>query len=370
MTKRKQVWQTFHGNRKDAEKELGKLVEQARNGGVVVSNDITVGQWLDEWLNGAQSRMRPSTVVRYRGIIGQMSQTGLGAMRLQQVRPTHVEAYYGGLRQQKLSASTMTLHHTVLFSGFRRAVKAGLIDRSPATDLENKPKRSKSKSSSDAREHCWNKSEVQRFLVEADKAGVQESAFYRLAIDSGARKGELCALTWSDIDLDGGIVTVSKTLLNATLKDGKAQVGPTKTGKSRTIRISTDTVQKLRAHRADQRVFAMRNRDRFHDLNLVFSKQWGDVRMRNDVLGHPVALNNLGERQFHPLCKKAGVKPVKFHALRHICATLLLQAGTPVKVVSERLGHSTVTMTMEIYQHVLPDMQEQAAAAMGGILNG
>lgn len=98
--------------------------------------------------------------------------------------------------------------------------------------------------------------------------------------------------------------------------------------------------------------------------------QWGDVRRRDDVLGYPLQANNIGQREYAALIKQAGVRRIKLHGLRHTCATLLLQAGQPVHVVAERLGHSKVSMTLEVYAHVLPTMQEQAAAAMGGILNG
>jgi integrase len=114
----------------------------------------------------------------------------------------------------------------------------------------------------------------------------------------------------------------------------------------------------------------MANRPTYRDLDLVFAKQWSDVRRRGDCLGHPLQINNLGQREYAQILKAAGVRPIKFHGLRHTCATLLLKAGTPVHVVSERLGHSKVEMTLEVYAHVLPDMQQQAADTIGAILAG
>jgi integrase len=115
----------------------------------------------------------------------------------------------------------------------------------------------------------------------------------------------------------------------------------------------------LREHRRQQREEMMRHRDDWKDFDLVFTRDGG----------LPVLMNNLGQREYAQLIKVAKVKAIKFHGLRHTCATLLLQAGTPIHVVSERLGHSKVSMTMEVYAHVLPDMQKDAAATMGALLH-
>ena len=125
----------------------------------------------------------------------------------------------------------------------------------------------------------------------------------------------------------------------------------------------------LRAHKAHQAEVKMANRTTYRDFGLVFAKEWPDVRAQRDRLGHPLQSNNLGQREYATLIKAARVRPITFHGLRHTCATLLLQAGTPVHVVSERLGHAKVSMTMEVYAHVLPDMQQQAAT-LGALLHG
>jgi integrase len=114
----------------------------------------------------------------------------------------------------------------------------------------------------------------------------------------------------------------------------------------------------------------MANRTTYGDHGLVFSKQWGDVRKRDEYLGQPLQMNNLGQREYAKLIKAAEVRSIKFHGLRHTCATMLLQARQPVHVVSERLGHSKVSMTLEVYAHVLPDMQQDAAAKLGALLHG
>ena len=111
-------------------------------------------------------------------------------------------------------------------------------------------------------------------------------------------------------------------------------------------------------------------RSSYHDFGLVFAKDWSEVRRSTERIGQRLQMNNLGQREYAKIIKAAGVKPIKFHGLRHTMATLLLKAGTPVHVVSERLGHSKVEMTLEVYAHVLPDMQREAAATIGAILHG
>ena len=114
----------------------------------------------------------------------------------------------------------------------------------------------------------------------------------------------------------------------------------------------------------------MRNRKVYHDLGLVFAKECGDLHGREDSLGFPLQMDNLGQREFARLIKAADVRIIKFHGLRHTAATLLFQAGAPAKVVHEPLGHRRIEVTLAIYAHVLPSMQQEAAATFGGILHG
>lgn len=113
----------------------------------------------------------------------------------------------------------------------------------------------------------------------------------------------------------------------------------------------------------------MANRTTYRDLDLVFAKEYPDLNRQGEMLGYPLQMNNLGQREYAKLIKVAGVKRIKFHGLRHTCATLLLRARIPVHVVSERLGHFKILTTLETYAHVLPDMQEEAAATLGALLH-
>jgi len=186
-------------------------------------------------------------------------------------------------------------------------------------------------------------------------------------LDSGARKGELCGLRWSDVDLDAGTVTYVRQLTKA----GRTPVfGPIKNDTPRTVVLSAATIALLREHKRAQAAIKMANRKAYHDLGLVFAKEWGHLHGHADSLGLPLQANNMGQHEFARIIKAAGVPPITIHGLRHTCATLLLKAGLPPQVVQQRLGHRGIDVTLGIYAHALPSMQQDAAQRLGALLHG
>lgn len=146
--------------------------------------------------------------------------------------------------------------------------------------------------------------------------GGRPAAFYALALVSGTRKGELCGLHWSDLDLDAGKMTIVQQLL---APGPDPAFGPTKTGRPRRVSLASETVDLLRVHKRHQAEIKLANRTSYRDLGLVFAKEWSDVRKRGDTLGQPLQANNLRQREYAKLIKAAGVRPIKFHGLRHTC---------------------------------------------------
>jgi integrase len=310
--RRKQKWITFRGTRKEAEGYLTDLVRDANRSEFVEPSKQTLGPWLTAWVEHiVKPKARPATYTRYKGIIdNSMAKAAIASIPLQKLRPSHLEAYYASV---KASPSTLTLHHTILLRALRKALKDRLVSKNVAIDLEGRPKRTRGRDE-DAREHCWTPEEARQFLATALQAGPQTAAFYGLALDAGARKGELCGLRWADVDLDAAKVRIVQQL---TKPGPEPAFGPTKNGRPRTISIAPQTVELLRTHKKAQAEFKMANRTTYKDFGLVFAKEWGEVRSRRDVLGHPLQANNLGERQFSPLVKAANVRRIKFHGLRH-----------------------------------------------------
>jgi integrase len=265
-----------------------------------------------------------------------------------------------------LASDRRVVRHTIIHRALRKAVRDHLVSVNAAGDLEGRPRR-RMGLSDDAREHCWSADEAQTFLATAKASGAQNAALYALALDSGARKNELCGLRWSDVDLEGGKIQIVQQLQ----KPGpEPTFGPPKNKRPRNVALGAETLTLLKAHKQHQAEFKMANRTSYHDFGFVFAKEFGELRTRKDLLGQPLQANNLGERSLDRLCKVAEVRRIKFHGLRHTCATLLLRAGEPVHVVAQRLGHSDVSMTLNIYAHVLPDMQQGAADRLDAVLHG
>lgn len=361
--RRRQKIVSVRGTKKDAEKKLNDLIKDVNGATYVEPSKLTVKDWLNEWMGKAiEGRKTPATVNGYRRILDKHILPALGETRLQALKGIDLEAYYAS---RSLSGATVQVHHTILNSALKAAVRAKLVPRNVAEDVTNKPR--KPAGQPDVLDHVWTAEEAGRFLKTARAAGPQPAAFYALALDTGARRGELASLKWSDLDTNTGRLMVQRHLVQG----GREPVfGPTKTKTARTIELAQPTLTLLAAHKKHQAEIKLKNRRKYHDLGLMFAKEWGDLHGRAESLGLPLQVNTIGEREFHRLIGLAGVRRIKFHGMRHTVATLMLSAGVPAHVVQRRLGHSKVEMTLGIYAHALPSMQQDAAAKLAALLHG
>ena len=368
--KRKQKWFTVKGDKETAEKKRIEILHEYHTKAFLEPSKQTFGGWLDHWV---ETHIKPPvkrlrTYESYESMIRCHIKPHLGGYLLQDLQSTHLEIYYAELatREKKpLSQTTLEHHHAVISGALKAAVRKDLVRRNVAKLVGNIPKAPEG--TEDIRASCWNEVEAVAFLKVAKSRGPQSAAFYSLALDSGMRKGELCGLRWANVDLEKCKVVVVEQLI----KPGANPIfGPPKRDMARTIHISPETVRLLKVHRKHQAELKMENRLHYQDRDLVFAKDWKRLTRKYQTLGNPLQMNNLAEREFNPMIKEAGVPKIKFHGMRHTCATLLLKNGEHVKVVSERLGHKGVEITMNIYQHALPDMQEAAASTIGAILHG
>ncbi len=377
--KRKQKWLTFRPTvehtqkctdhscskyckaHEQAKAKLAEVLAATDRGEFVEPSKRTVGEWLADWLaKGVKPRRAPSTYRLYRQIIEQHVTPKLGAIRLQALSPLDLERYYAEL---KAAASTVGLHHAIIGASLKAALRAGFVQRNVATLVEGRPRATQS---GDVLASCWEAHEARTFLQAAKADGTQSAAFYTLALDTGARRGELLGLKWTDLDAAAGRLTVQRQLLGAG-PEGPV-FGPTKTRKPRTIELSAETLARLKTHKSAQAALKLKNRTVYQDHGLIFAREWAQIPNKNHALGGPLA--GWANDDMDRLVKVAGVRRVKFHALRHTCATLLLSAGVQANVVQHRLGHANVTMTLGIYGHAIPTMQQDAVGRLAALLHG
>ncbi|HEY8416383.1 MAG TPA: site-specific integrase [Thermaerobacter sp.] len=339
-------WYGGFRTRAEAERELARLLNDWHTGTYVQPERMTVAEYLRFWLEDVRSRVAPTTYQRYAIIVEQHLIPALGRHPLQKLHPAHIHAYYQqalvrGRRNGRggLSKRTVLHHHRVLHAALEYAVRLQLLPRNPA-DVVRPPRPEK------------------REMQVLDPEGVQrllEAARHRrlyvailLAVTTGMRRGEILALRWEDVDLEAGVIRVRQTLVRT--KEGLQFTDPKTDHSRRVIRIGPAVVQALRRHRAQQAEEKLRLGPAYQDHGLVVA--------RTD--GQPYSPGEFS-RTFTELARQAGVPHLRFHDLRHTHATLLLRAGTPIKAVTERLGHASAAFTLDTYGHSLPDMQEAAA---------
>jgi integrase len=301
------------------------------------------------WLEAAGTTTRPQTLAGYRQIARDHITPVLGNYKLAKLRPDAIQRLYAAKLKQGLSAHTVRKIHIVLHRALEMAVRWGYISRNPADDADQpaEPKR-------DVRPP--EPHELAKLLEAAEAAKDRLTALWMLAIYTGCRQGELLALAWSDVDLDGGTLTIRRNLVRA--REQVPYFGSPKSETSRrTISLPAVAVDALRVHKSRQARDQLAARY-WADYDLIFCTKLGTPLLRRNV-----------NRSFSTALTRAGLpSSIRFHDLRHAHATLLLRAGVPLKVASGRLGHGSVGITADLYQHWAADMDsdaaERAAAAM------
>ncbi|MBI5493758.1 MAG: site-specific integrase [Deltaproteobacteria bacterium] len=327
---------TLYGqSKRDVQAKLRALQTDADVGTLVAPERLTVSQFLSRWLDSAKQTIRATTAARYRALIRVSVGPHIGGIPVQKLQPLQVQALYAKLEAAGLAPSTRRQVHAILHRAFAQAVRWGNMVRNPC-DAVDKPRVPKH------RVDALKPEEVAK-LAEA-ASGDRLAALYVLALSTGMRQGELLGLQWSDVDLPGRAVVVRHSLEEIA---GKLRLSETKSGKVRRVDLDAHTVDALREHR--KRMLA-----EGHPGPWVFP----------DTEGNPLRKSNLVRRSFKPLLKRAGLPDIRFHDLRHAAATLMLLQGVNPKVVQERLGHAQLTITLDVYGHVLPTMQADAVAKM------
>jgi len=336
---------SFYGRtREDVGRKLLDAQRTLADGLPLPGQRQTVGQYLIEWLETIRPTLRPESYRRYADLCRLHIIPEVGKTPLARLTPAQLQRLYASRLEAGLSGTSVGLLHGVVHKALDQAARWGLIPRNVA-DLVTPPRRSTPEM------HTLTPEEANRLLEAA--SGDRLEALYVLAVTCGLRLGELQALRWCCLDLDGARLRVTATYQG--LVEGKPLLAEPKSAKSRReIHLSALAVGALRQHRRAQLEQRMRAANLWEDHDLVFASE----------RGRPLDGNNFRARAFARLLVKAGLPPMRFHSLRHTAATLLMAEGVNVKVASEMLGHADVTTTLRTYSHVLPGMQQQAADAM------
>jgi integrase len=346
----RQLSRMVHGTKREAQRALAALVTEV-SAGKHTSSDTSLGELLDHWLEVVAENLAATTVREYRRLVATRLRPDLGKLSLRRVTAQRLDAYYVSLaRDHGLSPATIRHIHAVLRGSLAQAVRWGWIPSNPAV-VASPPRLRKREITPPAM------TDTRALLLAADAQDPEFGVLLRVLAATGARRGEVCGLRWSDLDRRGATLFIRRSVASVA---GGTIVKDTKTHAARRIALDPATLECLAQHR--ERV---EERARLCEVAL-------------EADGYVFTSSVDGSRPFHPdtitggfrrLCERAGLKDVRLHDLRHLHATQLLAAGVPVRTVSGRLGHADAATTLNVYAHFLEASDREAATVIAGLLD-
>lgn len=344
-------YETFHGNRTEAQKRLRQILTELDNGIFTQQGKTTVADYLTTWLhNYCKPSLSPRTVELYSYICRVHVIPSIGKITLTELKSQHLQNLYSDKLSSGLSAGTVQLCHVAIHKALKNAVRINLLSRNVA-DAVQKPKIQRREM------HPMTENDFTRFL-HAAKEGNYYALFYTYLF-TGMRRSELLAARWSDVDLAGMQISVSRTMQYINGVQNRISFKEPKSQKSRRlIALSPSNALILEQHRRDQE--NMRESLQLPSISendLVFS-HWDGSPLLPPTITHA----------WIELVRGCGLDGIRLHDARHTHATHMLKQGIHPKIVQERLGHSTISTTLDTYSHVAPGLQQAAAMAFDDIL--
>jgi integrase len=348
--RRKYHNKTIRGTKKDAQQYLTAALRERDLGSFSKPSSEPLGAYLDRWLEtAAKPKLKARTYRDYETLLSRYVRPSLEGRSLAKVTPLDVQGVYREILEKGLSARTVRYTHAVLRSALQQAVKWRLLAYNPADAVEL-PRQVRKEIK------VLSPEQTRALLRAADKDRI--GALFALAVTAGLRPSEYLALKWIDLDMKAGTITVTRSL--ERLRGGGWQFAETKRSRSRrTVKLQTHVLRALKKHQAAQEVTRAEANGHWTDNGLIFTTRTGG----------PLDERNLAQQDFVRVLKAATL-PEDFHLydLRHTAATLALAVGVQPKVVSEMLGHASAAFTLDVYSHVLPHMQDSAAAKVEALL--
>jgi integrase len=342
-TKRRYVQEWGFKTAKEAKEARDAATKKYKGQGERFFDKTTVGEFLTDWMDRQerQGELRPSTARMYRSYLVKDIVPALGDRRLVKLTRNDVAVFVDGLRDAGRGATTVRRIHATLSSALSSAVKRGLLDYNPASkaDLPD---------AEHDRVKVWGRDETLRFLEAAHEHRLGD--LFEVAIMTGLRRGELCGLMWEDVDLVGGRITVRRNLVQVGSAALEGQ--PKTTAGERSVGIPAHVVDLLAKLKDRQDAEREAWGEAYQDSGRVFTYEDG----RQLRPGYP-------SKVLEVLVKRLGLPPMRFHDLRHLFASIQLDAGTPMAMVSKLMGHSTIAITADLYSHLMDDAAARAAEA-------
>jgi integrase len=346
LGKKRYKWVTCRTKR-EAEAKRAELVHQANNG-MLTSPKGTLREFITRWLKEyATPNLSPRTVEGYESIYRAHMESALGKIPLKNLKPESIQKYYADMLAIGLSTTTVRHHAMMLHRVLEHAVKWQLLMRNPADAVTAPVTRH-------VEMRTLDETGAEHILAEAEKTPY--FTIFSLALHTGMRRSELLALRWQDVALTMGEVYVSRSMHR--LLTHETVFRGTKTAKSsRAVALAPSIIGVLKQHLEKEMSQCIYLGIPFTNNRLVFCR-WD---------GKPLIPSSVSQA-WRRLARRLGYDHIRFHDLRHSCATLLLKANVHPKIVQERLGHSSISITLDTYSHVSPDMQRQAAEALDAMI--
>lgn len=348
--RRKYHNKNVRGSKKDAQQYLTAALRDRDLGSFARPSSEPLGAYLDRWLEtAAKPKLKARTYRDYETLLKRYVRPFLEGRPLAKVTPLDVQGVYGKILEKGLSARTVRYAHAVLRSALQQAVKWRLLAYNPA-DAVDLPRQTRTEMK------VLSPEQTRAFLRAASEDRI--GALFALAVTAGLRPSEYLALKWTDLDMKAGTISVTRSL--EWLQGGGWQFAETKRSRSRrTVKLQSHVLTALRKHQGAQNKTKAEAVGRWTDNGLIFTTR----------AGGPLDERNVAQQDFVRVLKAAKLpEDFRLYDLRHTAATLALCAGVPPKVVSEMLGHASAAFTLDVYSHVLPHMQDSAAAKVEALL--
>lgn len=348
----RQVQKSIYGKtQSEVRKKLTAITKDLDAGTYLPPQKMKLSEWMNTWLTEyAANSVKPNTLLAYKLQVDKHISPALGAVTLQSLNTHSIQKLYNQLLRgsndsQPLTSKTVRNCHGVLHKALQQAVKLGYISFNPAASCELPRKEKK-------QVQPLNEADIKRFLDALD--GESYKNLFITALFTGARQSELLGLQWSAVDFTSGTITIDKQLLKIKETGGAYILASTKTDNIRVITPAPTVLKVLNDERILQAANKLKSYGAFDNPDgLVFTDELGKHLVARTVVKH-----------YKEIVEKIGIPDKRFHDLRHSYATMALKSGDSIKDVQTNLGHTTATITLDLYSHITAEMKKESAARM------